>query len=70
MHLKLINLPDDIIKYYNLADKVLTNGYIYVEIRCGMCGLPQAVLIAQKIQKKHPNKEGYHWRAHPWFLDP
>ena len=49
MLLKLSDLPDDVILHYKLADKVTKDGYVYVEIRQGMYGLPQAGLIAQKL---------------------
>ena len=60
MRLKLSNLPEDFAKEYNLAIKVTTDGYVYVEIRCGMYGLPHAGLMAQKFLEKILNKEGYH----------
>ncbi len=40
MHLKLRNLPDDVIQHYGLAKKVTAEGFVYVKIRCGMYGLP------------------------------
>jgi hypothetical protein len=40
MHISLI--PQEIIEKYNLLDIVDANGWIYMEIRKGMYGLPQA----------------------------
>ena len=59
MRLKLTNLPAGVIKHYNLNAKVTTDGYVYFEIRCGMYGLLQAGLIAQKLLEERLNKEGY-----------
>ena len=60
MHRKLRNLPDYFVKEYNLASKVTIDGYVYVETRRGMYGLPHAGLIAQQLLKKRLSKEGYH----------
>ncbi len=43
--------PNNIIAHYNLLEKVL-NGFVYLEIRHGMCGLPQAGILANKLLKK------------------
>jgi hypothetical protein len=37
--------PDAFIEQYNLMD-LQVNNFVYVEIRCGMYGLPQAERIA------------------------
>ena len=47
MRLKLSDLPDNVVRHYKLDDKVTKDGYVYVEIRRGMYGLPQARLFAQ-----------------------
>jgi hypothetical protein len=39
MHISIDMLPDAIIEQYNLRP-LLHNGYVYVEIRRGMYGLP------------------------------
>jgi hypothetical protein len=39
MQMPLKLFPDDIINHYNLQEKAL-NGYVYMEIQCGMYGLP------------------------------
>ena len=46
MRMKLKMFPDDVIEEYNLCDKVEPNGYVYIEVRKGMYGLPQAGLLA------------------------
>ena len=45
---------------YNLQEKVTADGHVYVEIRKGMYGLPQAGLIAQELLEERLNKEGYY----------
>ena len=55
--------------YYNLIEKCLLevplndkekNGYVYVEIRKGMYGIPQAGILAQRLLEKRLGKAGYH----------
>ena len=60
MRLKLSDLPEDFAQHYNLADKVTKDGYVYIEVRKGMYGLPQAGLLAQQLLEKRLNKNGYH----------
>ena len=59
MRLKLADLPDNVIKQYNLADKVTPDGWVYLEVRKGMYGLPQAGMLAHKLLEKRLNKKGY-----------
>ena len=59
MHLKLADLPDDVIAQYNLTAKATPDGYVHVEIRRGMYGLPQAGKLAHKLLEKRLNKAGY-----------
>ena len=47
MRIKIENIPQEIIKKYNLK-KLVHNGYIYIEIRKGMYGLKQAGVIANE----------------------
>ena len=47
MHLKLSNLPENVVQQCNLEGKSTKDGYVHVEIRQGMYGLPQGGLIAQ-----------------------
>ena len=49
MRLKLNNLPSDVIAHYNLKQKSTADGWVYVEIKRGMYGLPQAGIIAQHL---------------------
>ncbi|KAG7342946.1 reverse transcriptase RNA-dependent DNA polymerase [Nitzschia inconspicua] len=52
-------IPDDIFILYNLAD-LLDGDYIYVEIRRGMYGLPQAGRIANDYLRTFLEPAGYH----------
>ena len=52
-------IPECIMLQYNLAPLV-HNGFVVVEIRKGMYGLPQAGILANKRLKKHLAKAGYH----------
>ena len=59
MRMKLDMFPEDVIEDYNLRDRVEPNGYVYIEVRKGMYGFPQAGLLAQKLLKKRLVKHGY-----------
>ena len=59
MRLKLIDLPENVISHYNPEEKVTTNGWVYVEIKQGMFGLPHAGLIAQQMIEEMLDKQGY-----------
>ncbi len=58
MHMSLKLFPDDIINHYNLQEKAL-NGYVYMEIWCGMCGFPQASLLANTLLRQHLGRHCY-----------
>jgi hypothetical protein len=60
MRMKLQDIPDEIVEQYKLKEKVDKNGFVYVEIRRGMYGLPQAGIIAQELLEKRLNERGYH----------
>ena len=52
MRLKIAYLPHYFIDEYKLQDKKTRYGYVYLEIRKGMYGLPQAGILAQKLLGK------------------
>jgi hypothetical protein len=56
-------IPDRIMTEYNLKDKVHKD-FVYVEIRKGMYGLPQAGKIANDRLVKHLSAHGYHQAEH------
>ncbi|KAL7482841.1 LOW QUALITY PROTEIN: hypothetical protein ACHAW6_008505 [Cyclotella cf. meneghiniana] len=57
MHLS--DFPEDVIELYKLIELANKDGMVFVEIRRGMYGLPQAGLLAQELLKKQLNKHGY-----------
>jgi hypothetical protein len=50
MKMPLQLIPNDITKHYKLRKKTV-DGYVYMEIRKGMYGLPQACILANKLLK-------------------
>ncbi len=60
MQLRIADMPDNVIKHYNLRDKATPDGYIYCKIQKGVYGLPQASIIAQQFLKERLQKHGYH----------
>jgi hypothetical protein len=59
VRIKIEDVPEEIIVEYNLRDKVASGGHVYVEIRKGMYGLPQAGILAQELLEKRLNEHGY-----------
>jgi hypothetical protein len=57
--MKLSNIPDKIINEYKLQNKTTPSGNIYIVTNCGMYGLPQSGLIANKLLEKRLNKHSY-----------
>ena len=53
------DIPEEIIVEYNLSEKVTDDGHVYVEIRKGMYGLPQAGILAQQLLEQRLNEHGY-----------
>jgi hypothetical protein len=60
MKMPLRLIPDNIIEHYGLQEKAV-DGYVYMEIRKGMYGLPQAGILANKLLKLTPS-------GTPWIL--
>jgi hypothetical protein len=58
MRMPLRLIPNHVIDQYNLREKA-KNGFIYMEIRRAMYGLPQAGILANKLLKKRLAKHGY-----------
>ena len=59
MRLKPADIPEDIIEHYNLRKNVTKDGYVYLEVRKGMYGLPHTGFLAQKLLEKRLNVKGY-----------
>ena len=60
MRLRIANMPDDVIKHYNLTNLTTPDGYVYCKIQKGMYGLPQAGIIVQQLLEKRLQQHGYH----------
>ena len=58
--LRLSDIPDEIVKEYNLKEIATKDGSIYVEVRRGMYGLPQAGLLAQEQLIVNLKEHGYY----------
>eukprot|EP00804_Cyclotella_cryptica_P020209 CCRYP_010895-RA/>CCRYP_010895-RA protein AED:0.39 eAED:0.39 QI:0/0/0/1/1/1/2/0/321 len=73
MPLPLKIIPTEIIDKYNLRKKAEGKGWVYVQIKLGMYGLPQAGLLVNKLLAKRLHLVGYYhyqytpglWR-HVW----
>jgi hypothetical protein len=63
MRIKADLVPEEFKQLYNLHDKI-HNGYIYMEIRRGCYGLPQAGILANKLLKKRLATHGYYELPH------
>ena len=60
VRLKLSDMPDDVIEHYNLKEKATPDGSVYVCVKRGMYGLPQAGILAQELLEERLQKEGYY----------
>ena len=60
IRMKMADIPDEIIKEYNLKEKATPDGSIHIEANKGMYGLPQASLLANELLEKRLNARGCH----------
>ncbi len=60
LRMKLSDMPEDVIDHYNLNEKATEDGSIYVAVKRGMYGLPQAGILAQELLEQRLNAHGYH----------
>ena len=58
MFIPITSIPDEIITHYKLRDLV-HNGRVYIEIRRGMYGLPQAGILAEQQLTRFLTTYGY-----------
>ena len=49
VRLKLSDMPNDVIEHYKLKEKATPDGSVYVCVKRGMYGLPQAGILAQEL---------------------
>ena len=59
MRMPLDLLPDEIVQKYNLL-AIAHKGWVYIRIKRGMYGLPEAGLLANELLKKRLIKSGYY----------
>jgi hypothetical protein len=59
IRINIRNIPDEIIKEYNLRSKATTEGAIYIVANRGMYGLPQSGLLANELLEQRLNKRRY-----------
>ncbi len=52
IHVKLSNIPNEVIEEYKLREKATKNGSIYIKAKQGMYGLAQSGLLANKLLQK------------------
>ncbi len=57
--MKLDNFHEYVIENYGLHDKATHGGFVYVAVKRGMYGLPQAGILAQELLEERLNKHGY-----------
>ena len=58
LKLRLCDLPEDIIELYKLKE-IESDGWVFIEIRKGMYGIPQAGALANALLTKRLEKHGY-----------
>ena len=49
LQLKMLDISEDIQHQYDQQTKVTSNGWVYIKVRKGIRGLPQARLLAQEL---------------------
>jgi hypothetical protein len=59
MRIPIKLIPQEIIEQYNLLPLV-SDGHVYIEVQKGMCGLPQAVILANQLLASRLAIRGYH----------
>ncbi|KAL7481341.1 hypothetical protein ACHAW6_007023, partial [Cyclotella cf. meneghiniana] len=59
LKLQLSDFLEEVIEHYGQKNKTTPEGFVNVEVRKGMYGLPQAGLLAQELLKKLLNEKGY-----------
>ncbi len=57
--IQISDVPNEVIREYKLREKATKNGSIYIGVKRGIYGLPQAGLLANELLKKCLNKHGY-----------
>jgi hypothetical protein len=63
MVITLASLPQETIDKYDL-NQLPQDGKVYIEIQKGMCGLPQAGILTNKLLQRNLAKDGYRPTTH------
>ena len=56
--IKLSDIPEEVIKEYNLHQYATPDGWVYIKVSRGMYGLPQAGSLGHDLLEQRLNKEG------------
>ena len=59
VRIKISGTPDEVVAQYKLKEKVNSNGYIYIEVKIRMYGLPQSGMVAQQLLEQRLHKNGF-----------
>ena len=60
LRMKLSEMPENVIKQYNLRERTTADGYVFVAVKRGMYGLPHAGILAHELLEERLNTHGYH----------
>jgi hypothetical protein len=70
MRLCLDIIPDEIISHYNLCNIVTPDSWVCIKIWKGMCGLPQAGILANQLLKMPCHQRVLPMPTYTWSLAP
>ena len=59
IRINIRDVPDKIVREYNLKEKTAIDGSVYIAANRGMYGLPHAGLLANEVLETRINKRGY-----------
>ena len=59
IRISINDIPEEIVKEYDLKNKATPEGAVYIVANRGMYGLPQSGLLANELLEKRLNKRGY-----------
>ncbi len=59
MRMKLSDLPQEFVDLYDLTKMAEDNRNVYIKVRKGMYGLPQARILAHRLLEQWLNEHGY-----------
>ena len=57
--IKMSDIPEEVIKEYNLHQYATPDSWVYIKVSRGMYGLPQAGSLGHDLLEQRLNKEGY-----------